>query len=551
MITSTTRVRRTPRNQGEITHKAYVTSLTSGVRRSDTSRQIDPDYTLGALGSTAPLEPPYPLATLSTIFSQSNMLTQCVESYVTNIAMYGWEIVPAVEGVPIDEEERRLLQTFIDSPNADESLRTIHAQTVFSYEKFGHGYVECIRNRKSIPTILRSCPSVTMGVCPKADEDVPVQYDVVRGPSVVQVTEIKKFRIYRQQQGGKFVFFKEFGDPRKLNYKTGLFESPGNPVALEDEATELLHFRQMSDDVYGIPRWIPQLPSILGSREAEEVNLRYFEDNTVPPMILSVAGGRLTGESFRELKKLLNARDQAKQRQNQIMLIEAVPERESLDDKSNTVTLKVDKLTDSRPSDALFTKYDESNQAKIRSAFRLPPVAVGLSQDVTFACYDEMTETLTDKGWLPLSEWVPGVKIACYDEETRTIEYHDPDNGLLQYDVEKLSMYEIKGDQVDMLVTPNHRMLFGTSKDNGWRVAPIETMMEYPRVYFRSEALLTAEEDVPEFVVPFSAYRGGIAARDAVVGAMRMDDLLEWIGYYVADGCIRQGGNAISIGAKK
>lgn len=385
MITSTTRVRRTPRNQGEITHKAYVTSLTSGVRRSDTSRQIDPDYTLGALGSTAPLEPPYPLATLSTIFSQSNMLTQCVESYVTNIAMYGWEIVPAVEGVPIDEEERRLLQTFIDSPNADESLRTIHAQTVFSYEKFGHGYVECIRNRKSIPTILRSCPSVTMGVCPKADEDVPVQYDVVRGPSVVQVTEIKKFRIYRQQQGGKFVFFKEFGDPRKLNYKTGLFESPGNPVALEDEATELLHFRQMSDDVYGIPRWIPQLPSILGSREAEEVNLRYFEDNTVPPMILSVAGGRLTGESFRELKKLLNARDQAKQRQNQIMLIEAVPERESLGDKSNTVTLKVDKLTDSRPSDALFTKYDESNQAKIRSAFRLPPVAVGLSQDVTFA----------------------------------------------------------------------------------------------------------------------------------------------------------------------
>lgn len=551
MITSTTRVRRTPRNQGEITHKAYVTSLTSGVRRSDTSRQIDPDYTLGALGSTAPLEPPYPLATLSTIFSQSNMLTQCVESYVTNIAMYGWEIVPAVEGIPIDEEERRLLQTFIDSPNADESLRTIHAQTVFSYEKFGHGYVECIRNRKSIPTILRSCPSVTMGVCPKADEDVPVQYDVVRGPSVVQVTEIKKFRIYRQQQGGKFVFFKEFGDPRKLNYKTGLFESPGNPVALEDEATELLHFRQMSDDVYGIPRWIPQLPSILGSREAEEVNLRYFEDNTVPPMILSVAGGRLTGESFRELKKLLNARDQAKQRQNQIMLIEAVPERESLDDKSNTVTLKVDKLTDSRPSDALFTKYDESNQAKIRSAFRLPPVAVGLSQDVTFACYDECTETLTDHGWVSLDGWRKGMKVATYTPATGGIHFEEPQNGLLVYNVQDVSMYRICSEVQDMCVTPQHRMLFATSRDGIYSVSPVEDMCALQRSYVRTSGVVVDGALAKDFAVPHVAYHGGIASNDAPVLSIPMAVLLEWLGYYIADGSQAQQGCAVRIGARK
>lgn len=66
------------------------------------------------------------------------------------------------------------------------------------------------------------------------------------------------------------------------------------------------------------------------------------------------------------------------------MLIEAVPEREGLDDKGS-VSVRIDKLTDSRQSDGLFKEYDEGNQAKIRSSFRLPPVAIGLSQDTTFA----------------------------------------------------------------------------------------------------------------------------------------------------------------------
>jgi capsid portal protein len=150
------------------------------------------------------------------------------------------------------------------------------------------------------------------------------------------------------------------------------------------EATEIIHIRQHSPDAYGVPRWINQLPSVLGSRESEECNLRYFEDNTVPPMILSVSGGRLTKQSYQEMKGVLEAQGVGKERQHKIMLIEAVPEREGLDDKGS-VSVRIDKLTDSRQSDGLFKEYDEGNQAKIRSSFRLPPVAIGMSQDTTFA----------------------------------------------------------------------------------------------------------------------------------------------------------------------
>jgi capsid portal protein len=155
-------------------------------------------------------------------------------------------------------------------------------------------------------------------------------------------------------------------------------------VANEDLATELFHFRLPSEDPYGVPRWVSQLPSMLGSRESEEGNLRYFEDNTVPPLMLTVAGGRLTQQSYQELTMLLQKDGVGRDRQHRILIVEAVPERESLDD-TGTVSLKLDKLTDSRQNDALFEKYDDSNQMKVLSAFRLPGILVGRSTDHTYS----------------------------------------------------------------------------------------------------------------------------------------------------------------------
>ena len=127
-----------------------------------------------------------------------------------------------------------------------------------------------------------------------------------------------------------------------------------------------------------------QLPSILGSRESEEVNLRYFEDNTIPPMFLTVAGGRLTQQSYKDLRSILDAQKVGKERQNQVVLLEAIPERDSLED-GGTVTLKIDKMTDARQGDGLFSQYDEANQSKVMASFRLAPINIGKSADHNYA----------------------------------------------------------------------------------------------------------------------------------------------------------------------
>lgn len=366
------------------TISASVRTLSVSSRRADVSRQVDSDHAHAAVGSIAPITPPYDINGICKVYDQSNMLRQCIAAYVTNIAMCGFEVGAVDASIPMDQGEVDELQSFIDSCNAEESIVALHSKVVEDYEKFGFSFIEVIRDSTNRVSILRHAKSSLTRVCPRNPDLVRVRYDVKRGPRTSFVTENRTFRIFVQQEGGRLVYFKEFGDSRRLHYENGKFESRDNPVPKDKEATELIHFRQNSEDPYGTPRWINQLPSILGSREAEEVNLRYFEDNTVPPMILSVAGGRLTGQSYRELKKMLNDQNIGRERQNKVMLIEAVPERESLDDKG-TVSLKVDKLTDARPSDGLFKEYDESNQAKTRSSFRLPPASVGLSQDVTFA----------------------------------------------------------------------------------------------------------------------------------------------------------------------
>lgn len=359
-----------------------VTSFGSNIKREDTSRQIDKDDVFSAIAGELPITPPYNPAFLQMCIERSNMLKQCIAAMVVNVTAGGHEPVPVKSKIKMDPDEVEALESFIESCNSEESLSTMFAKAEDDYETYGYAFVEVIRNRRGRMTLLRYVPSHSMRLLPKDTKNPQlVEYDIARGKKVNRISEYKSFRRYVQIVGGEYRFFKEFGDTRPMNMLTGQFGKTDR----QNFATEIIHLRQHSPDPYGVPRWINQLPSVLGSRESEECNLRYFEDNTVPPMILSVSGGRLTKQSYSEMKGLLEQQGVGKERQHKILLIEAVPEKEGLDDKSNNVQVRIDKLTDSRQSDGLFKEYDEGNQAKVRSSFRLPPVAVGLSQDVTFA----------------------------------------------------------------------------------------------------------------------------------------------------------------------
>lgn len=354
---------------------------------TDTSQQIEYldeflSHPLAINGLILPT--PFNVGRLFQIIDESNMLKQCIEAYVVNTVGTGWEVEPVLRERAINAGENAELATFIEHANSTESLKVVMSKVIHDRESVGFGFLEVIRDQGREISLLRHAPALYTRLAPKHRQEVLVEYTIQRGRRVSTIKEFIKFRRFAQICNGRTVWFKEFGDPRNMNRDTGLFEGEEGYVA-GSEATEILHFKLVSNEPYGVPRWINQLPSILGSRESELVNLRYFKDNTVPPMFLTVGGGRLTAGSYRELTRTLQQNSIGADRQNRIMVLEAVGEGDTLDNKSTPVQLKVEKLTDARQSDALFKEYDSANQQKIRSSFRLPPIVLGLSNEQNYA----------------------------------------------------------------------------------------------------------------------------------------------------------------------
>ncbi len=374
-----------------------ITPLGQARKRADVSRQAPDDTEFGVdatVNRDLILPTPFALRTMHRLTEESSIIPQCLDAYQTNIASYGFRVVPRREGVEMNKTEVNTLNSWIIAANVDESLSAVHGKHIYDYEKYGFGYYEIVRNRRGEPSLMRYARASRIRLIRKQDKPVVIKSVIVRGGRRTTVTEKKFFRRFAQLRPGGFktdtnfawIYFKEMGDPRKMNWRTGLYQGERGQtrVTKEDEATEILYARQEGEGAYGLPRWIGNLPGVLGSRESEVVNLRYFEDNTVPPMMLLVSGGRLTRKSFEDLDEVLTKVGIGQDRQNQIMLVEAVPETTGIEDKG-TVDLKLEKLTNSRQSDSLFSEYDEANQAKIQSAFRLPPVLIGKAQDITFA----------------------------------------------------------------------------------------------------------------------------------------------------------------------
>lgn len=359
------------------------------VKRNDVSRQIDyksPFDEYVGDGSNTILPPPYTPERVSTVIEESNILPQCIDCMVTNIAMYGYETVPApgYHEHEVDPKELSLLNSFITQANTTQGLMEVAEARTRDYERIGYSFLEVIRNRTGKVTMVRHAPSFITRMTGRTSEPQIITERLKRGDTYLEVKTIKRFRKFVQMNGNLRVYFKEFGDPRDMDYRTGEYATQEKPVPKDMRATEILHEKQTSDDPYGVPRWVSQLPGILGSRESEEVNLRYFEDNTVPPMIISVSGGRLTAQSFRNLEDLLQRRAVGKDRQHKILLLEAIAESVDLEGSTN-VSFKIDKLADARQSDGLFSEYDKFNADKVRSAFRLPPVLIGSAENHTYA----------------------------------------------------------------------------------------------------------------------------------------------------------------------
>lgn len=337
------------------------------------------------------LEPTYNLVTLRALTHQNNVLLQAVTAMEVNIDGTGYELERRDGAVFSEEDEKKTKKIFefFDEPWPGMSFITLRRALRRDLEETGNAYMEVIRNRKGEIVFLRQIDAMLIRMM-KLEDAVAVNKKIKRGGSEINVKILERQRKFVQKIGDtKVRFFKEYGVERELDAELGHWEDdPNRPdssasIPEKDKANELIHFRVLKDVLtpYGVPRWINNLPSILGSRKAEEFNLEFFDHGGLPPVMILIQGGQLSNESRTSLTNYLAGKAKIKQR---AIIVEIFAASGDLGSAGN-VKVAVERFGDERQKDSLFQNYDKGCAEHVRIAFRLPPMFLGLSEAYNFA----------------------------------------------------------------------------------------------------------------------------------------------------------------------
>jgi len=343
---------------------------------------------------------------------------------------------------PQEAAEKEMLDAFFKEPFPNESFIAIRRKLRADIEATGNGYMEVIRNVAGEVVFLRHLDSSTMRLV-RLDNAIPVEREIDRGGTKFKATIYVRERRYVQRVGTQYLYYKEFGSERELDRddggwlddkgsKTGIpptgAASPGNKPAQTSTpilsmkadtksnaqskmdgasvapgpanaasgqenrfdakptmnfASEVLHFICDKDATtpYGVPRWINNLPAVVGSRKAEEFNLGFFDAGGLPPAIVFIQGGALASSVKEQLLAYLSGGPENKYR---AAVVEAQSSSGSLD-SAGQVKVTVERFGDTSQKDSMFQDYDLKCEDHVRGAFRMPAIFLGKAQDYNFA----------------------------------------------------------------------------------------------------------------------------------------------------------------------
>lgn len=420
--------------------KAFV--VTADPKRQGVSRSLSedpPDIVAGEI-----LAPKYDPAALALLVEQSSTLKSNISAIEINVAGFGYRLVPRVSIPSLEDaakdpqkaalreeitSERRKItnKLMIFGRGRQKSLTGLRRRLRRHRATYGNAFLEVIRNpatnlpvagKALNPTqmfILRQEPEMTTHtvVYPQVEPDGSISY--------IEVQEQTRFRRYVQINSELYDpnavtpdgsgemdgvrFFKEYGDPRVMDSRTGAYieraqledwDGEGNPMPEDRKASEVYHIGEGESELspYASPSWIGAMVSVLGARSAEEVNFYTIRNNNVPSLALLVSNGRLSQASVDRISEYISDLSSGNANYSGILILEA--EGEWGGEDANNVKIDVKPLSESQVRDALFGGYIDASNARIRESMRVSPIYSGIVGDYNRATA-EVARRLTDE----------------------------------------------------------------------------------------------------------------------------------------------------------
>lgn len=430
--------------------------------------------------------PPADMRGYKEMVSHSSILPQCIHAYKNNIAGFGLGIRYKEDYEDETEEmknEYDYVAEIIELLNMDMDTKEVLEDVIEARETYGIAYLEVIRNFageitgiefiKDTPTILKTKP---------LEPYIDVEY------YYKDRTEIRprKFRKYKQEIGSQIVYFRELGDPRIMDRRTGEYLEKGNTLDVAYQANEIIEFA-IGTEPYGEVRWIGQILGIDGSQKAESLNNRYFKEGRHTPLMIVLKGGTLTDDSFAKLQDYMNG-IKGENGQHAFMILEVENSENKIDfmeEKKPDIEIK--DLANVLQKDELFQDYLENNRRKVQSAFQLPDLYVGYTTDfnrATAQTAQEVTEKQVFQPERRSLEWIINNKLLSnYKLQYVEVYFKEPDITNVDDLSKILNIVERAGG-----LTPNkakeiaYSVIGETSEDyeSEWGETPLQYLRSIP-----------------------------------------------------------------------
>lgn len=368
------------------------------------------------------IPPPFDMFALANMPEMSSALDKCITAMEVNICGFGHQLVPVVDleesktgaggaGVvdadldaPGQQEpqlgpealaevdaEKQEFEQFLQYGSYDEaSLMAIRRRQRRDLESTGCSFLELMITSEDKCTGYNHLPAYQMRLGMLDAELTEYNQPRVVGPIDARQIEMmprkRRFRrfvqVSRRGINTQETWFKEFGDPRAISVKDGSVLTGESAKDPKQRANAVLYRRIYNPRTpYGVPRYIGALLAILGGRAAEEINFTTFKNNNVPSMMMMVSNGQLTTGSISRIKDFTESVIQGSDNYSKFLIVEAEADVNDVGTAASNVHIDVKPLTAVQHDDAMFQKYEAKNEEKIRSAYRLPPIIVGMAAD--------------------------------------------------------------------------------------------------------------------------------------------------------------------------
>jgi len=321
------------------------------------SRQITDPFSEGQYGGMNLVTPPYNLDQLAMLPELNTYHSNCITAKAQDTAGLGWEIKTAEDfrGEASTAQYDDLYGVLSNQwPTLTETLKRV----MTDYDTIGNGYLECIRIVPDGPTLwFYHIPGQTIRVHKSQDK-------------------------YCQMRGVKKRWFKRFGYDKDVNKNDGK-EAPLGTLDPNVQASELIQFATFTSrsQYYGVPEGITALAAVVGSRAAQEYNIKFFQNFGVPAYAVYISGDYDLGEKdangdYALVKQVQDYFDNLRKEPHSTLIL-GVPS-----EAGGQVNVEIKPLA-VEIKDASFRLYRKDNRDEVIHAHRVPPYRVGIHETGT------------------------------------------------------------------------------------------------------------------------------------------------------------------------